>query len=164
MPDRWCPGSGRPSTTAPSRTWRLPGCKPVMTFLQLAGESPICTASRRRRAVSIFAIFLFFSRTACWSLSVSWESRQTPSHRVASLLNGTGAGPQPSPPQWAGSSFCERLPPLFFRGRRRSVARCPVGCRCCPVGCRCCPGQLGRHCLVILAVRPPSNMSSTKDM
>jgi len=30
---------------------------------------------------------------AWWSLSVSWESSQTPSHRVGSLLNGTVSEP-----------------------------------------------------------------------
>jgi len=58
----------------------------VMTFLQLAVECPICLVRLRSRAV---AFYPSFSRVAWWLLSVSCESSHTPSHRVASLLNGT---------------------------------------------------------------------------
>jgi len=57
----------------------------VITFLQLAGTRPICPVSRRSRIIAFFPFF------AGWhdAPSLSWESSQIPSQRVASLLNGT---------------------------------------------------------------------------
>ena len=46
----------------------------VMTFLQLAGESPICPVRQRSRVI---ALRPSFSRVAWWSLSVSCESSHT---------------------------------------------------------------------------------------
>ena len=59
----------------------------VMTFLQLAGDSPICPARRRSLAI---AFFPSFNRMAWWFLRVSWESSQTPSHRVSRQRASTG--------------------------------------------------------------------------
>ena len=67
----------------------------VMTFLQLAGESPVCPVSRRSLAI---AFLPSLSWMAWWSLSVSWESSHTPSHLVASL-NETVLE---NPPVWYG--------------------------------------------------------------
>jgi len=61
----------------------------IMTFLQLAGDRPICPVSRRSLVIACLPSLVPMS----WcSLSVSWESSQIPSHRVASLLNGTALG------------------------------------------------------------------------
>ena len=49
------------------------GVRAVMTSLQLAGERPICPASRRSRAIAFFPLF---SRMAWWSLSVSHAKPQ----------------------------------------------------------------------------------------
>jgi len=58
----------------------------AMTFLQLAGVSPICPVSRR----SLVNAFLpSFIRVAWCSFRESWASSQIPSHLVAALLNGT---------------------------------------------------------------------------
>jgi len=62
----------------------------VMTFLQLSGESPICPVSRRILAIAFLPSFI---RMAWCTLSVSWEPSQIPSHRVASLPNGTVLAP-----------------------------------------------------------------------
>jgi len=61
-----------------------------MTFLQLAGESPICPVSLRTRVIAFLPLFI---RMAWCSLRVSWESSQTPSHLVASSLNWTLLSP-----------------------------------------------------------------------
>jgi len=58
----------------------------VMTFVQFAGERPSCPASRRSRVRAFLPSFILL---AWCSFSVSCESSQIPSHRVASLFNGT---------------------------------------------------------------------------
>jgi len=61
-----------------------------MTFLQFAGDRPICPVSRCSLAIALFPSFSLISR---WSVGRSCESCQIPNHRAASLLNGTVLAP-----------------------------------------------------------------------
>jgi len=56
------------------------------TRRQFSGDRPTCPASLRSR---FWAFLAFFNRTSWCSFKVSWESSQTPSHRVACALKWT---------------------------------------------------------------------------
>jgi len=62
----------------------------VMTFLQLVGERPVWPVNQRSIPISFFPSI---SQTTWWLLRVRWESSQTSSNRLASLLNGTWLAP-----------------------------------------------------------------------
>jgi len=74
----------------------------VMTFLQFTGARPSCPDSRRSR---ISAFFPFFILVAWCSFGVSCESSHTPSHLVASLLNGMECSPTLTVASGAGSDL-----------------------------------------------------------
>jgi len=80
----------------------------VMTFLQLAGNNPICPV---RHWILVIGFCPCFSLVAWWSLSVSCESSHTPSHLVAILLNGT----------WLAPTVTSAVGTFFFLRNRASL-------------------------------------------
>jgi len=62
----------------------------AIAFLLWAGERHICPVSRRNCEIPFLAFFILMQRC---SFKVSWEPSHAPSHRVASLENGTSVSP-----------------------------------------------------------------------